>query len=278
VLEEMKEQRRMPVALLVDDEAVAPSRSDRELLGNAYISSLRLGSLTDEFGGDRWSQMGNHTELQAIRQRPRNLGGNLMSATVLYMSMSLDGFIAGPNDGRGNGLGDHGRRLHDWLFTSGEASAPSGFPGRPSGVNGEMFDELMATGAVVVGRRTFDIAGGWAGDHHDGVPIFVVSRYQPDSETAQSPLVSYVTDVETAMTQAKDAAGENDVLVHGARTAQLALAAGVLDELQIHLIPALLGQGRRLFDDLGPEHTELELIRIIDGPGVTHLRYRVGRP
>ncbi len=201
-----------------------------------------------------------------------------MSMTILYMSMSLDGFIAGPNDERGNGLGDDGRRLHDWLLTSGKASATSGVPARPSGVNGEMFDELMTTGAVLVGRRTFDIAGGWRGDHHDGVPIFVLTRQQPDSEPARSALVTYVTDIKTAVSQSKDAAGGKDVLVHGARTAQLALAAGVLDELQIHLIPVLLGQGRRLFDHLGPDHTELELIRIIEAPGVTHLRYAVRRP
>jgi dihydrofolate reductase len=141
-----------------------------------------------------------------------------------------------------------------------------------------MFDELMATGAVVAGRRTFDIAGGWAGDHHDGVPIFVLTRHTPDSDAEQYPLVSYVTDVETAMVQAREAAGGKDVLVHGAQTAQLALAAGVLDELQIHLIPVLLSHGRRLFDHLGPNHTELELVRFIDAPGATHLRYRVRRP
>ena len=200
-----------------------------------------------------------------------------MGATVLYMSMSLDGFIAGPNDGRGNGLGDDGRRLHDWLLTGDAPSAPSGVPGRPAGVNGEAFDDFMATGAVVVGRRTFDIAGGWAGDHHDGVPIFVLTRHEPDGEQARWPLVRYVSDVEDAMTRAKQAAGDKDVLVHGARTAQLALAAGVLDELQIHLVPVLLGQGRRLFDQLGADHVELELTRIIDGAGVTHLRYRVRR-
>ena len=85
----------------------------------------------------------------------------------------------------------------------------------------------------------------------------------------------YVSDVAAAMTAAKAAAGDRDVLVHGARTAQLALAAGVLDELEIHQIPVLLGQGRRLFDQLGPEHIELELVRVLDAPGVTHLRYRV---
>jgi dihydrofolate reductase len=89
--------------------------------------------------------------------------------------------------------------------------------------------------------------------------------------------VSYVSDVETAMARAKEAAGEKNVLVHGAGTAQLALAAGVLDELQIHLIPVLFGKGRRLFEHLGADQIELELTRIVDGPGATHLRYRVGR-
>lgn len=198
-----------------------------------------------------------------------------MSSTVLFMSMSLDGFIAGPNDGPGNGLGDDGHRLHDWLWAGGNQSGPSGIPGRPAGVNGEVFDEVMATGAVVVGRRTFELAGGWAGDHHDGVPIFVLTRHAGNAHTPDWPLVTYATDVESAMSQARQAAGSKDVLVHGARTAQLALAAGVLDELQIHLIPVLLGQGRRLFDQLGTGQRELELIRIADGPGVTHLRYRV---
>jgi dihydrofolate reductase len=195
-----------------------------------------------------------------------------MSATVLYMSMSLDGFITGPNDDRGNGLGVDGHRLHDWLA---DGTDPASH--RPSGVSGEVFDELMATGAVVAGRRTFEIAGGWSGDHHDGVPIFVLTRRPPDGGAPDWPLVTYVTDVATAMARAKDAAGDRNVLVHGARTAQLALAAGVLDELEIHQIPVLLGQGRRLFDHLGPDHIELELARIVDAPGVTHLRYRVRR-
>jgi dihydrofolate reductase len=196
-----------------------------------------------------------------------------MSATVLYMSMSLDGFIAGPNEGPDNGLGDGGNRLHEWIF-AGAPTEHSGVPGRPPGVNGEMMDEAMATGAVVAGRGTFEPAGGWGGDHHDGVPIFILSRH-PDAEEAQWPLVSYVSDVEMAMARAKEAAGEKDVLVHGAGTAQLALAAGVLDELQIHLIPVLLGEGRRLFEHLGAEHIELEPTRIVEGEGVTHLRYRV---
>jgi dihydrofolate reductase len=110
------------------------------------------------------------------------------------------------------------------------------------------------------------------------VPIFILSRQEPGIEIGQWPLVTYLTDVRTAMTQAKEAAGDKDVLVHGAGTAQLALAAGVLDELEIHLVPVLLGQGRRLFDHLGPEHIELERTRILEGEaGVTHMRYRVQR-
>jgi len=145
-------------------------------------------------------------------------------------------------------------------------------------VNGQVYDEVMATGAVVTGRRTFEFADGWGGDHHDGVPIFVLTRHEPNSETEQWPLVSYVTDIRTVMTEAKRAAGDKNVLVHGAGTAQLALAAGVLDEIEIHHIPVLLGHGRRLFDHLGPKHIELERTRILEGEaGVTHLHYRVRR-
>jgi dihydrofolate reductase len=195
-----------------------------------------------------------------------------VSATVLYMSMSLDGFIAGPNAGPGNGLGDGGERLHEWAFAGADAD------GRPAGVNGQVFDEAMATGAVVAGRGTVEPAGFWGGDHHDGVPIFILSRHEPEGDSGRWPLVSYVSDVSTAMAQAKQAAGDKNVLVHGAGTAQLALAAGVLDELEIHLVPVLLGEGRRLFEHLGAEHVELERTRVLEGDGgVTHMHYRVRR-
>jgi dihydrofolate reductase len=198
-----------------------------------------------------------------------------MSASVLYMSMSLDGFIAGPDDDVDNPFGTGGQRLHDWLGKGGDRVASL----RPSGASGEVFDELMATGAVVVGRRFFELVGGWDGDHH-GVPMFVLTRREPDEHAVArgSPYVTYVTNgVERAMSQAKQAAGDKDVLVHGAGIAQRLLAAGVLDELEIHLIPVLLGQGRRLFDRLGADHIELDLVRVIDAPGVTHLRFRIVR-
>ena len=194
-----------------------------------------------------------------------------MSATVLYMSMSLDGFIAGPNEGPGNGLGDGGHRLHDWYFTAADS-------GRLTGVNGQVVDESMATGAIVAGRGTFEPAGGWGGDHHDGVPIWVLSRREPGIDVSQWPLVTYVNDVRTAMSEAKRAAGDKNVLVHGAGTARLALAAGVLNELELHVIPVLFGQGRRLFEGLAAEQIELERTRILEGEaGVTHLHYRVQR-
>ena len=198
-----------------------------------------------------------------------------MSATVLYMSMSLDGFIAGPNERPDNGLGDGGHRLHEWAMTGGEVDLEAI---RSAAVNGRVVDEFMSTGAVVAGRGTFEPAGGWGGDHHDGVPIFILARDEPGIDISQWPLVTYVNDVATAMSRAKEAAGGRNVLVHGAGTAQLALAAGVLDELELHVIPVLFGQGRRLFEGLAPEQIELERTRILEGEGgVTHMHYRVQR-
>ena len=187
-------------------------------------------------------------------------------STVLYMSMSLDGFATGPNVRPDNGLGDGGERLHEWSFDG------------STEVHRIIHDEFMATGAIVAGRATFEPAGGWGGDHHGGVPIWVYSRREPGIDISGWPLVTYVDDVATAFAEAKAAAGNKHVLVHGSTIARLALAAGLLDELEIHVIPVLLGQGTRLFDGLGPEHIELERTRVLEGEqGVTHLRYRVRR-
>jgi dihydrofolate reductase len=195
-----------------------------------------------------------------------------MSASVLYMSMSLDGYIAGPHDEPDNPGGDGFTRLHDWFVT------PEGEFIRPSGPAGELIDEINATGAVLVGRRTAEQADHWGGDHHGrGVPIFVPSHRPPDHSVAGFPLVTYVTGgIVSAMEQAKAAAGDRNVLVHGAYTAQRALEAGVLDELHIHQIPVLFGRGRRLFEEL-PSRVELEIVRVIDAAEATHIRYRVIR-
>jgi dihydrofolate reductase len=193
-----------------------------------------------------------------------------VSASVLYFSMSLDGYIAGPNDEVGNPGGDGFDRLHEWFVT------PGGEFLRPSGPAGELFDEMNATGAVVTGRRTAEQADHWGGDIH-GVPIFVLSHRPPGPSVANYPLVTYVNDgIVSAIAQAKAAAGNRYVQLHGAYTAQRALEAGVVDELQISQIPVLFGAGRRLFEVL-PSRIELEIVRVIDTPEATHIRYRVRR-
>jgi len=202
-----------------------------------------------------------------------------MASTVLYMSMSLDGFIAGPNESPVNGLGDGGHRLHEWVFPGAEEDDDfEAAVARLRGVNRQIYDEFMSTGAIVAGRGTFEPAGGWGGDHHDGVPIYILSRHPAPAWAADWPAVHYVSNLEVAVRDAKQAAGDKNVLVHGASIAQRALAARLLDELEIHLIPVLLGDGRRLFEHLGTEQRELERIRVLEGEGgVTHLRYRVRR-
>jgi dihydrofolate reductase len=193
-----------------------------------------------------------------------------MSSSVLYMSMSLDGCIAGPNDRPDNPGGDGFMRLHDWFVT------PAGEIGRAPGPAGELFDEWKATGAVLAGRRTVEQVDHWSGDHH-GVPIFVPSHRPPGPSVANYPSVTYVANgIAEAMAKAKAAAGDRNVMVHGAYTAQRALETGVLDEVQISQIPVLFGGGRRLFDVL-PSRVELEVTRVIDTREATHIRYRIRR-
>jgi len=199
-----------------------------------------------------------------------------MPSSVLYMSMSLDGYIAGPNETVDNGLGDGGMRLHEWIFPGLQGSDFAGAVARLRGVNRQIFEEGMATGAVVAGRGTFEPARGWGGDHHDGVQIYILSRNPAPDWAADWPNVHFVSDLAVAMAEAKRAAGGRNVLVHGAGIAQRAIAAGLLDELEIHLVPVLLGEGRRLFDHLGLPQRELERVRVLEGEdGVVHLRYRV---
>jgi dihydrofolate reductase len=182
---------------------------------------------------------------------------------VLYMSMSLDGFIAGPDDRPGQELGRGGGRLFNWLDDR-----------MGDGPNGQVYREALATRAVISGRRTFELAGRWNGDHHDGVPIFVLTRHVEAGDVPPGS-ARFVTDVRECAELARAAAGEGAVLVHGAGAAQALLRAGELDELEIHLVPVLLGGGRLLFDALGPGRIELEPVRVLQGRDVTHLRYRV---
>lgn len=190
-----------------------------------------------------------------------------MSTSILFMAVSLDGYISAPDDFLG---GEDGNRLHDWFTTTPEGKAAE----IPVPVQ-ELLDEMGSSGAVVTGRRTAELMDHWGGDLN-GTPIFVPSHRPPGPPARWSyPSVTYVNDgIASAMAQAKAVAGDRIVHVQGGYTARSALEEGVLDEIQINLVPVLLGGGHRLFDLL-PSEVELEIMRVIDTPAATHIRYRV---
>lgn len=194
-----------------------------------------------------------------------------MSKLTFNMSMSLDGFVAGPN-----GEVDH---LFRWYF-AGDTAFP--FPGsdfvlKVSSTSAGVLQEASRTiGAIVTGRRNFENAHGWGGSPPLGVPHFVVTHNVPQEWVYEASMFTFVTDgVESAVAQAKQLAGEKDVAVSSANIMQQCLKTGLLDEITIDLVPVLLGAGLRLFDHLGNQPIELEQLHIIAGTGVTHLRYRV---
>jgi dihydrofolate reductase len=187
-----------------------------------------------------------------------------MGSVVIDMSMSLDGYIAAPNDNPEQGLGEDGMRLHNWAFDD-----PSVF----ERVYGNLVEE---TGAVIMGRRSYDNSiEAWGGKGPLGdVPCFVVTHRPLASP---DPVFTVVTDgIESALAKAREAAGEKRIGLMGANIDQQFLAAGLVDEIRIHLVNVLLGGGRRLFDQL-PERTELEQTGLSQTDGVTHLEYRVVR-
>jgi dihydrofolate reductase len=191
-----------------------------------------------------------------------------MSTIRVDMTMSLDGYVTGPDDGPDEPMGVGGFRLFNWLDRRNDP-----------GPSGDVYADSLATRALISGRRTYEHAGHWGGDHHDGVPIFVLTHEIP----AEPPpgTVRYVTDVAECAAQARAAVGDGVVLVAGAGAAQALLRAGEVDELELHIVPVLLGRGRRLFDHLAAEHVELELVRQVrtsdvdPGQHALHVRYRV---
>jgi dihydrofolate reductase len=202
-----------------------------------------------------------------------------MAKVVLDISMSLDGFIAGPNDGPENPLGDGGERLFKW-YSSGDTDfvMPSGeMVFKVSAASAGLLKEVCSTaGALVTGRRTFEIANGWHGRHPLDVPVFVVTHNAQQKWVEPGSPFTFVTDgVESAIQQAKAVVGGKDVAVGAASIAQQCIRAGLLDEIVIDLVPVLLGGGVRLFEHLGSEPIELERTRIIDTPDVTHLIFSV---
>jgi dihydrofolate reductase len=202
-----------------------------------------------------------------------------MGKVTMGLSMSLDGFIAGPNDGPGSPLGDGGERLFAW-YSGGDTEYR--LPGtemvfKVSPQSAELLREVHRTmGALVTGRRTFDIANGWGGRPPLGVPTLVVTHTVPQEWVYEGSPFTFVTDgVESAVEQAKAVAADKDVAVGAASIAQQCIRAGLLDEVHINLVPVLLGGGVRLFEHLGTTPIELESTRVIEAPGVTHLTFRV---
>ena len=200
-----------------------------------------------------------------------------MTKVVIDMSMSLDGFVAGPDDGKADGLGRHGgMHLFDWYFTGQEEVGDPLFRPEP-GANRDEVERMFAeSGAYIFGRRTYDITDGWGGRHPvNGVPVFVLTHDPPAHFSRGPSNLTFVTDgIESAIDQARAVAGGKDVKLGGASPGKQALAAGLCDEILIHLAPYLLGGGVRLFDPL-PDGIQLEKLSVSDGPLATHLRYRV---
>jgi dihydrofolate reductase len=185
--------------------------------------------------------------------------------------MSLDGFVAGPND--------EVDRVFRWYFTgdTGHVVSSGNEEFNMSQDGADLIEGAgKTTGALVTGRRTFDIAKAWGGKHPMDVPVVVVTHRIPQEWVKEGSPFVFVTDgVEHAVAEAKRIAGDNGIAVGAPSIAQQCLKAGLIDEIQIDLVPVLLGQGIRLFDDLGSEPIELECTKITPGPGVTHLTFRV---
>jgi dihydrofolate reductase len=198
-----------------------------------------------------------------------------MATVGLDITMSLDGFVTAPNDDGSRGLGEDGEVLHYWVFGGpwkyGHQDAPAS-----TGVDQQVLDEMTTAGAAVVGRRMYDITDGWGGQTPFGVPVVVVTHRVADQPDPASGF-EFVDGVEQAVDRARELAGDKIVGIGGgASICQQALRAGLVDELQIHIAPVILGAGRTLFGELGTR-LQLERTRVLDSPYATHIRYRVVR-
>jgi dihydrofolate reductase len=211
-----------------------------------------------------------------------------MAQLRFQISMSLDGFIAGPNQSEENPLGEGGMQLHEWAFALAAWREPHGEEGGEVNESTRIVEESLENiGATVMGRKMFGGEGPWSDDPWEGwwgedppfhTPVFVVTHHaRPRVEKRGGTTFTFVTEgIESALEQARSAASGKDIaLGGGASVAQQYLRAGLIDELQIHLVPVLLGDGARLFEGLGDAKIELECTGCVAAPGVTHLTYRV---
>jgi dihydrofolate reductase len=216
--------------------------------------------------------------------------GGTMSNLRCHIAISLDGFVAGPNQSEENPLGEGGERLHEWMMPLAAWRATHGHHGGEVSESSRIVEESrLNVGAGVMGRNMFGpVRGGawgdeqwtgwWGDDPPYHYPVFILTHYKRDRVEMQGGTTfHFVTDgIESALEQATEAAGDKDVILWGgANIAQQYLAAGLLDELELHVVPVLLGGGARLFDNLGDAEVRLEQVRAVEAPGVTHLKYRV---
>ena len=211
-----------------------------------------------------------------------------MTRLRFQISMSLDGFIAGPNQSTENPLGKGGMQLHEWIFGLTAWRERHGQQGGEVNASTDVVeDSLRNVGATVMGRNMFGGTGPWGDDPWEGwwgddppfhMPVFIVTHHQRDPLVKRGGTTfTFVTDgIESALDQARTAAAGKDVaLGGGANVAQQYLKAGLIDEMQIHLVPVLLGDGARLFDNVMPTKLGLQCTRVLQAPGVVHLTYRL---
>jgi dihydrofolate reductase len=211
-----------------------------------------------------------------------------MSKLKFQISISLDGFIAGPNQSEEHPLGEGGEALHEWVLKLAAWREPHGKEGGEVNASSEIFEEATDNvGAVVMGRGMFGGSGPWGEDPWQGwwgdeppfrMPVFVLTHHEREPLVKGDTTFVFVTDgAKSALEQAKEAAAGKDVsLGGGAKAAQQYLTAGLLDEMWLNVVPILLGDGARLFDDVGPD-VELEQLRAIEGPDAAHLKYRAAK-
>lgn len=196
------------------------------------------------------------------------------------ITMSLDGYITGPNDRPGAGLGDGGERLHHWVF-GGPWTYEAGARGEPAPVDRRYVESVFqSAGAMLVGRSMYEAADGWGDDPGFGVPVFVVTHRTHETLHKGTTTFEFVTDgAAAALERARAAAGERNVVVMGgASLLGQYLDAAAVDELGLTIAPVLLGAGKRLFDGMRRHDLEFERIEVIESPFATHLRYRVHAP
>ncbi|MEA2226947.1 MAG: hypothetical protein QOF04_577 [Solirubrobacteraceae bacterium] len=209
-----------------------------------------------------------------------------MSSVTCQISISLDGFVAGPDQSVENPIGVGGMRLHEWAFATDAWHAQHGSEGGGQSADAEVIEEVFqGVGAYIMGRKMFgggdgpwdeSWTGWWGDDPPYHVPVFVLTHHPRDPLPMQGGTTfTFVTDgIESALEQARAAAGDQDVVIAGGASAvQQYLAAGLLDELYLHIVPITLGAGERLLDDVGDQ--TLEPVKVVASPTVTHVKYRV---